>query len=128
MRTIKISIPDNLSSEQEFAAIALELSTKMLIDPNKMKAIGAGYEIKELQTQIIINRVTTEKREITKVCGVCGSIYSSEIGKILYTNYGGVKKSLSYCSEECRNIVISICGDGRCSPNKNGLKPVISFR
>lgn len=123
MEIIKITIPDNLTPDQELLAIAQQLGKKMLPSKNQ-NLLGAGYELKHLQTAIVINRVTTEKIIVTRVCPICDTIFDHSIGKRLWTNYGGVKKQHHYCSDDCRDVMESIVGDGRSSRSKNKLQPL----
>lgn len=126
MKKIKITIPDNLSAAEETIAIAKQLQTKFLLG-NNVKKLGSGYEIKDLQTEIIVTRVPVEKPIKTLDCGVCSTTFETSLGKPLYINYGGnVRKNL-YCCEECRNTVLNLCGEGRASIKKGGLKPIASF-
>lgn len=126
MKRVKITIPDNLTPAEEAIAIAQQLSTKLLQD-NGLKKIGSGYQIKDLQTEIIVNRVSDEKPVKTLDCGVCNTTFETSIGKVLYINYGGNVRKKRYCSEECRDVVHNLCGEGRTSISRGNLKPVARF-
>lgn len=126
METIKITIPDNLTPEQEIIRIAKQIGKKMLPSGKKEHlALGDGYEIKHLQTIIKIERKPTEDAIVTQEC-FCGTVFLRKAGHKLYTNYGGTKRTLRYCSETCRQSVIDIAGEGRVSKTRN-LKPFINF-
>ncbi len=120
MEKINITIPDNLTYEQEVFAIAQQLGKKML--PPKNKLLGSGYTIKHLETQIIIKREEVEKPIVTKECGACGDIFEVKTGKSLWTNYGGTQKKRHYCTDECRDIVMAISGPHRAAIKKSHLK------
>lgn len=123
MEKIKIVIPDNLSKDQELLLIAKELSKKYLPGKNQ-QLLGSGYELKHLETQIIIERQPTETALVTKEC-FCGTIFELKCGFKLYTNYGGTTKEKMYCSTTCRDQVISIAGIDRVSLTRNKLKSCI---
>ncbi len=123
MEKIKIVIPDNLSKDQELLLIAKELSKKYLPGKNQ-KLIGSGYELKHLQTQIIIERQPTETAIVTKEC-FCGTIFELKYGFKLYSNYGGRRKKLLYCSDTCRQHVMDVSGEGRTALSINKLKSFI---
>lgn len=123
MEKIKITIPDNLNPEQELLAIAKQLG-KNLLPSGKNKLLGTGYEIKHLQMQIEITRESVEKTVVTRECPICKSLFQQTAGKILWTNYGGNKKRLYYCSDNCRQQVIEVAGQGRVSINKSKLVPL----
>lgn len=126
MKKINITIPDNLSAAEEAIAIAQQLRTKLLPD-NGFKKIGSGYQIQDLQTEITVTRVSVEKLIKTLDCGVCNTTFETSIGKALYINYGGNARKNLYCSEECRDVVHNLCGEGRASIKKGDLKPVARF-
>lgn len=126
MEKIRISIPDNLTPEQEVFKIAQHLGAKMLPKGEMNKIyIGNGYEIKESQTVIEIVRIPTEKVLVTHEC-FCGIVFTRSVGYKLYSNYGGKTKTLYYCSDNCRQQVIDIAGE-RVSKIKNKLKPFMKF-
>lgn len=126
MEQIIITIPDGLSPEEEIVAIAKKMG-KALAPPKKQLAIGDGYTVKQLETQIIIKREPTSKLLVTQVCSVCETLFEPKEGFILYVNYGGVTNQRRYCCEECRQQVIDICGEGRASIKKSKLKPTRTF-
>lgn len=126
METIKITIPDNLSHEEELFAIAKELGKKLL-PGNTRKLLGAGYTIKHIETNITIIREPVEKVIATQSCNLCSTIFELSLGKKLYTNYGGRVKKLFYCSDNCRDNVINWCGDGRAALTRNKLKSFVNF-
>lgn len=127
MEKITIKIPDNLTPEQEAFRIARELGKKMLPTGKKENlALGDGYEIKHLQTVIIIKRTPTEEVITTQQCN-CGNIFIRKAGLKLFTNYGGDTKTLLYCSEVCRQNTIDVAGENRVSKTRKNLKPFICF-
>lgn len=126
MEKITITIPDNLTPEQELFAIVKKLGSKLLPSGTN-KLLGNGYEIKDLQTAIIIKRKSTEKVTVTRNCPICATMFDHHVARPLWTNYGGVKKLHHYCSDECREKMMEICGEGRASIQKNKLKPLRTF-
>lgn len=125
-KNITISIPDNLSPEKELITIAKKLSQKTLTGSGRNKEvlrIGTQVDFKELQTTITINRVSTEKPIEMVKCNVCGCEYQNNTAKFYYHNYGGRKKKVAVCSDECQKLVIELFG-GRISKSKSKLKPV----
>lgn len=125
METINITIPDNLNPNQELIEIARMLGKKML--PPKNKMIGVGYEIKQLQTQIIIKREPIEKAIATRNCTICGTIVEQSISKCFYSNYGGRTTKHYCCSDDCRATILSVAGTGRMSIKKKDLIKCRSF-
>jgi len=122
MKKIDITIDDSLTPEQEVFAIAKQLSKKLILSGNDKKLLGTGYTIKEAKTQININRVFKEKtvKPIkTYVCPICQTIVDSKLHKPLFSNYGGSIKKHRLCSNECRDALIDICGEGRTSKTRN---------
>lgn len=126
MEKIIITIPDNLSQQEEIAAIAKEL-TKKYLPGNTQKALGTGYELKHLETQIIIQRKSVEKVLVTVECSKCGTIYEKDKGFKLYTNYGGRTKKIFFCSDECRQFLIDHAGNGRVALTRNKLTAFRNF-
>ena len=125
MDKINITIPDNLTPGEEYAAILKQLGKKMLpenLDPNKR--IGAGYEVQYLETQINIKREPIEKPLVTRECSVCLTIFDDSVKFPLFVNYGGKTKKLRYCSDGCRDQVIFICGEHRAVIKRKDLKPI----
>jgi len=125
MEKITITIPDNLTPNEELLAISKELGKKLL--PSNQKLLGSGYELKDLQTQITIVREQVEKPIVTRNCPVCQTIFEQKIGRPLWTNYGGSQKKHYYCKDECRETVLHIVGSGRASIKKSDLGLVRSF-
>lgn len=125
MKRINITIPDNLTPNEEVLAIAKQLGKKLL--PSKLKMLGSGYELKHLQTQINIKREAIEKPIVTRECPICKTIVDQKAAKVLWTNYGGNQKKNYYCSDECRETVLHIAGNGRASIKKNELARVRSW-
>ncbi len=125
MDKIIITIPDNLTKEQEWEEIALVLGKKMLPSPNKI--LGDGYEVKNLETQIIIKREPVFKSSATHNCSVCQTIFDVKLARPLWVNYGGSQKKRIYCSDDCRETVLNIIGSGRASIDKKDLKPVFKY-
>ncbi len=126
MKKIKIVIPDDLTPQQEAAEIAQRLMQKALSGTEKQidkLRIGTQVDIKELTTQITIERTGAKPIEMIK-CSVCSSKYQSDLFFPLFVNYGGQKKKLKYCSQACRNTVLDICGEGRAAIKQKDLKPV----
>ena len=109
MEKISINIKQGLSPKQEIFAIAKELGKKYL--PTNQKMIGKGYELIDLQTQITINRVSTEKVFITQDCPICQKTFLQKYGKSCFSNFGGVTKKKMLCSEGCREAFVSIAPD-----------------
>lgn len=126
MEQIIITIPDGLTPTEEIFAIAKKLG-KALAPPKKQIAIGDGYTIKQLETQITIKREPTSKLLVTQVCSVCEVLFEPKEGFILYVNYGGITQQRRYCCEKCRTDVIELCGEGRAAIKKSKLKPVRTF-
>lgn len=125
MERINITIPDNLTPNEEVLAIAKQLGKKLL--PSNLKKLGSGYELKHLQTQINIKREAVVKPIVTHECSVCSAVFEQKIGKKLWINYGGNQKQRHYCSDECRDTVLQIAGSGRASIKKNELARVQSW-
>lgn len=117
MEKINITIPDNLTTQEELLLIAKHLGKKLL--PAGKTLIGTGYELKQLQTQINIVRESVEKPIVTHECPVCKTITERSICKTLWTNYGGVIRQHYYCSIVCRDEMLNIVGEGRASIKKN---------
>jgi len=126
MEKITITIPDGLTPSEEIFAIAKKLG-KALAPPKKQIAIGDGYEVKELETQITVKREPRSPLLVTQTCSVCDTLFEPKEGFILYVNYGGITKLRRYCCDECRTKVIELCGEGRASINKSKLKPYRRF-
>jgi rubredoxin len=125
MGKIIIDIQQGLTPEEEIIAISKKLAKKSISNTKNVKAIGDGLLVEDLQTQIIVNRIYKEKVIVTARCSVCGCVYEKSKSKKLVTNYGGTKKILHYCSEDCRLTVLDMFG-GRVAKSK--LKPLIKHR
>lgn len=128
MKKIKITIPDNLTPQEETFAIAKQLGSKLIENKQGKKLLGSGYEIKHTQTEIIINREPVEKPIKTSECTVCNTTFENSLGSVLYINYGGSRKKKIYCSDNCRDVVRDICGEGRTSIKRSNLKPAFLFK
>jgi len=129
MKTIKINIPDNLSSEKEIFEIAKKLQQKSLSGHAKNKSvlrIGDNIDIKDIQTQIIITRVSDEKPILMVKCNVCDCEYSSDKPFYYFHNYGGIRKRNSVCSEDCRKFMLDNFGS-RVSKSAKKLTNCINF-
>ena len=122
---IEITIPDNLSPQEELLEIAKHLGSKMLPE-GKTKLLGTGYTIKHSETQITIKREAVEKPIVTYEC-YCGTVFEKGTGEKVYHNYGGNPKVLNVCSKDCQHNVITMCGDGRASAKRKDLQPVRSY-
>lgn len=122
MDKIIITIPDNLDANSELLAIAKQLGRKLL--PTNNKLLGSGYDVKHLETQIIIKREAIEKPIVTRECSVCSTIFEQKISKKLWVNYGGKRKQRHYCSDDCREVVLQLVGSGRASVKKRHIAPV----
>jgi len=123
MQKITITIPDNLSPQEEAAAI-FKLLGKNLLPPSKQKMLGSGYEIKHLNTQINIIREAVEKPIVTHNCMVCQTVVEHSLAKKFVTNYGGKEKKHYCCSDGCRDAIMSVLGVGRAAMTSRKLVPV----
>ena len=126
MEKIHITIPDNLDTNGELLAIVEELGKNLLPSGTKLlnSGLGSGYEIKHLETQIIIKRESVEKPIAVRECSICSTLFDQKVGKKLWINYGGNQKQRHYCSNDCREVVLELVGNGRASINKSKLTPV----
>lgn len=124
MKKLHLKIPGNLNPQQEVLEIAKLLSQKLL--PSAQKQLGTGVDIKELQTQITIERVPVEKARKTTECSVCKSLFENRAGKKLWVNYGGQVRTVHYCSDTCRDVVLEICGPGRAAINRKDIGHVFN--
>lgn len=126
-KPIRITIPDNLSKEDEVFAISKKLQQKALSGHGRQedrKMIGDYNQIIDLTTTIIVERKSKEKPIEMVKCTACGCEYQNDMFFPVYVNYGGQNKLLKYCSESCQESVIEVCGEGRASKKRTGLKPV----
>jgi hypothetical protein len=129
MKKIIISIPDNLTPLQEAAAIAKKMTQKALSGSsmNKGRArIGTEIKIKDLETEIVIKRVSSEPIIEMVECPVCNGEYQNNTAKFYYTNYGGNVRKKPVCSDICVNAMCDAF-PGRISANKTALKAVRLF-
>lgn len=123
MNRINITIPDDLTPEQEFMAIAKALGKKMLPATGN-KQLGEGYEIKDMDTTIVITRKSIIKPIVTHTCPMCPMVFTAPAAYQMWTNYGGKKKLHYYCSAKCRQTVFDVCGPGRASFTSKKLTPL----
>jgi hypothetical protein len=91
------------------------------------KLIGDGMTIKHLKSQIEIVRIPRVKVNTLLICTVCSNNFEKKLGKPLYVNYGGMKRTLYYCSETCRGVVAEVCGDTRASVKSKEVKNALLF-
>lgn len=128
MKVIEITIPDNLTSEQEALEIAKHLvkkklpTNKIFVDGKKPVLIGDGFEVKELNVQINIKREPAQNPIKTIECAVCATIFEKSLGAGLWVNYGGKIARRHYCSKNCRQEVLELAGYGRAAIKKADLK------
>lgn len=125
MEKIKITIYDDLSPFQELQEINKQLLKLLPSAKKQQKLIGDHITIKHLESQITIVR-EPRIRHITLLKCHCGIEFQKNKAKRLYTNYGGIKKTLYYCSDNCRDIIAQICGN-RASINSKELKPAYLY-
>jgi hypothetical protein len=124
MSKIEIIIPIGLSESAEKSLIAKKLLSDKFFLVGTTKQIE-GNIVKDSQIEIIVKRESTAKSKIMMQC-YCDTLFEKSIGKILYVNYGGIKKQKRFCSDRCRQNIIDLCGD-RCSIKPSKLKPIILF-
>lgn len=127
MENITITIPDNLTPQQELLAISKQLGKKLLPTGNNPILIGEGYEIKNLQTRITIKRESVEKPLVIISCSLCSLSVEQKLSKKLWSNYGGNIKKLHFCDDNCRDTVLQISGTGRCAIKKSDLGLLRTF-
>lgn len=126
MNNIEINIPDNLTPDKELLLIAKKLQQKQLSGSGKTKEqlrIGTEVTVQHLQTQITINRTSTEKPIEMVKCNVCGCEYQNNTAVHYWRNYGGKPKQVAVCSTGCQNAVIEFLGK-RAAKTKNKLSPI----
>ncbi len=113
-KSIRITIPDNLSKEEEVFAISKKLQQKALSSHGRQedkKMIGDYNQVIDLTTTIIVERKSKEKPiEIVK-CPACSCEYQNDMFLPVFINYGGNKKKIKVCSESCQNDIIDVCGE-----------------
>lgn len=126
MEKIRIEIYDDLSPIEELHAINKQM-LKALPRGKKAKLIGDGMTIKHLESQIVIVRIPRVKVNTLLICTVCSNNFEKALGKKLYVNYGGMKRTLYYCSETCRGVVAEVCGDTRASVKSKEVKHALLF-
>ena len=104
-KPIRITIPDNLSKEDEVFAITKKLQQKALSGHGRQedkKMIGDYNKVTDLTTTIIVERKSKEKPIEMVKCPDCGCEYQNDMFFPVYVNYGGKNKLLKYCSESCQ--------------------------
>lgn len=129
MKSIKIRIKDNLSPIQELNEIAKRLKQKALTSGGTNKQtlrIGQEYNIKELTTNIIVERYSDEKPIQMVTCNVCGCEYQNNLSFPYWHNYGGTPTKRHTCSKECQENVIELLGE-RAAKIKTKLKRIIFY-
>lgn len=126
MELIKITIPDDLTPEQEMLAIGKKLGKKML-PQNNQPMLGNGYTIKPLKTAIVIERKSMVKPIVTRECPICHTLFDQSIGKSFWHNYGGKPTKKYVCCEECRQEYMSFIPGNRCSIKRSKLQPIRTF-
>lgn len=123
MKKIEIKIDSDLTPEQEIYQIAKKLQQKQLSghgrNQDKLR-LGTEVNVNDIQTQIIITRVSKEKPLEYVKCNVCNSEYEKGKGKFYYHNYGGGNTRRAVCSEQCRTVMIDNFG-ARISKNSRSL-------
>lgn len=125
MKKINIKIPDDLSPKEEALLIAQRLNQKMLAGHGRQMdklRIGTQVDIKHLTTQITIERTGDKPIEMV-TCNVCGCDYQNNTYKGVWVNYGGERKEVKTCSENCGSALIDLCGIGRAAFKKKDLHP-----
>jgi hypothetical protein len=128
-KDITIKIADNLTPQQEVAAISKKLNQKILAGggANKeQKRIGDELNITHLETTIKIVRESKEPVITFCTCNVCQREYQSNTAVFAYTNYGGLPRKIATCSKECLNILVEL-SPTRISGIKKSIKPVRLF-
>ncbi len=129
-KSIRITIPDNLSKEEEIFAISKKLHQKALSShgsQNDKKMIGDYNQVIDLTTTIIVERKSKEKPIEMVKCPACNCEYQNDMFLPVFINYGGNKKKIKVCSESCQNDIIDVCGEGRAAKTSRGVKPVRTF-
>jgi hypothetical protein len=131
MPDINIKIPYNLTEQEEIGAIARQLfirkkQLQLSQTSKKLIASDTAVKIKDIETKIIVTR-DLGKPIPTCTCSVCKTIIEKRLAKVLWINYGGVTKKHHYCSEECRNIVLNISGNGRAAIKKSELRHAFNY-
>lgn len=128
---IIIEIPDDLNAKQEWDAIATEiaLQTKCFAPAQHMLVgnVDVPLDSKKSETHIVVKRIQSASAIKTLQCNVCNCDFDASMAKYAYTNYGGKVRKLCYCSDDCRNIALSIGSAGRIAVRKKDLKPFALF-
>ena len=125
MDKIVIKIYDDLNPMEELAEINRQLFKLLPSSKKQRKLIGEAVTIKHLESQIVIVR-EPRIRHIEMLKCHCGNDFQKNKAKRLYTNYGGLNKTLYYCSNNCRLEVLAICGN-RASIKKEEIKNVYLY-
>lgn len=113
MKTIKIKIADNLTPAQEALEIGKQLTKKSLSgggQNKEVKRIGNQLDVIDITTQIIVERVSTEKPIEMLKCNVCGCEYQSNMAKSYFHNYGGKRQKRNVCSDDCVSFMVENFG------------------
>ncbi len=129
-KSIKITIPDNLSQEEEVFAISKKLQQKALSSHGRQedkKMIGDYNKVIDLTTTIIVERKSKEKPIEMVKCPCFENNYQNDMFLPVFINYGGNKKKIKVCSESCQKDIIAVCGEGRAAKTSRGVKPVRTF-
>lgn len=125
MKKIDLQIPDNLTEAQEAVEITKQLNKRLLSAKDK-PLLGNPVNVKDLQTQITVTRVSKENPITTHICNVCNTVYTSDTAVSYWHNYGGNLKQVNTCSTECRDFCLNMLGE-RAAKTKKGLKPLRFF-
>lgn len=129
MKTTKITIPDNLTPEQEAFAIGKQLAKKALSgggQNKEVKRIGDEINIIDLSSQIIVTRASTEKPITMITCNVCNCEYQSDRVVYYYHNYGGHRTRRGVCSDDCRQFMIDNFG-ARIAKSASKLPAAVNY-
>ncbi len=120
----KITIEAGLSPQEEALAIAQELMKKQ-IGSSEPKAIGKDSpQIEFSETTIVVKRRRKGKASKLCSCSVCKSDFLKESGVPLWTNYGGARRQVLYCSKSCAGKAEKLLG-GRVSSDKSKVAPLV---
>lgn len=128
-KDITIKIPDTLTEQEEAAFISKKLAVRALSGGAKndtQKRIGDFVEVQNLKTTITIIRESKEK-PIEFIKCYCGCEFQKGSQSHYFHNYGGIRKKVEVCSNECLDFVIENFGM-RVSKTKGKLKPINKFQ
>jgi hypothetical protein len=109
MKKLIVNVPDHYTDKQ----ILKELSKKILSKSKLLGGkqinllIGNVVEVSHLQHTIEINKIPPPIPP-SKECSICGCTFIIKEGATLFTNYGGVKRPIYFCSSDCGDIAIGI--------------------